>query len=128
MITKKMNISSNVNFFLGLQCQIKIMHWQTKGYARHKALDDTFGELLDLVDSFVEEAMGKYGRFELEEETKTIQLLNLSEIDTKAMVETVCEALIQYNDQFEETDTNLLNIRDEMLGLFQKLKYLLTLE
>jgi DNA-binding ferritin-like protein len=123
-----MNISSNINFFLGLQSQIKIMHWQTKGYAKHKALDETFDELIDLVDQFVEEAMGKYGRFKLDDETKTIQLSNLSEIDTKAMINTVCDALIQYNQQFEETDTNLLNIRDEMLGLFRKLQYLLTLE
>ncbi len=44
------------------------------------------------------------------------------------MVNTVKEALIQYTEQFEPTDTNLLNIRDEMLGLFNKLLYLLTLE
>ena len=123
-----MNISSNINFFLGLQSQIKIMHWQTKGYAKHKALDETLDELYDLVDQFVEEAMGKYGRFKLDEETKTIQLSNLSEIDTKAMIDTVCDALTQYNQQFEENDTNLLNIRDEMLGLFRKLQYLLTLQ
>lgn len=48
-----MNISSNINFFLGLQSQIKIMHWQTKGYAKHKALDETLDELYDLVDQFV---------------------------------------------------------------------------
>ena len=104
------------------------MHWQTKGYSRHKALDKTLSELYDLVDSFVEEAMGKYGRFKLDGDTKTIQLSNLSEIDTKAMIDTVCDALIQYNQQFEESDTNLLNIRDEMLGLFRRLQYLLTLE
>ena len=71
-----MNIHTNVNFFLTLQAQLKIMHWQTKGYARHKALDDTFGELLDLVDTFVEEAMGKYGRFKLDEETVQSEMSN----------------------------------------------------
>ena len=123
-----MNISSNINFFLGLSAQLKVMHWQTKGYARHKAFDDTISELNDLVDSFVEEAMGKYGRFKLDEETNTIKLANLSELDPKALVKTVCDALIQFTEQFEQTDTNLLNIRDEMLGLFNKLNYLLTLE
>ena len=123
-----MNINTNVNFFLGLQSQLKVMHWQTKGYAKHKALDETLDELYDLVDTFVEEAMGKYGRFKLDDETKTSQLSNLSEIDIKSMVKTVCDALIQFNGQFEKTDTNLLNVRDEMLGLFNKLNYLLTLE
>lgn len=123
-----MNIHSNVNFFLSLQCQLKVMHWQTKGYARHKALDETLSSLSELIDTFVEEAMGKYGRFKLEEETKNIKLSNLNEMDVKSMCNTVIEALNQYNEQFEETDTNLLNIRDEMIGLFSKLKYLLTLE
>jgi hypothetical protein len=123
-----MDISSNINFFLGLQCQLKVFHWQTKGYARHKALDETLDELYDLVDSFVEEAMGKYGRFKLNDETNTIRIANLNELDPKTMIKSVCKALIQFTDQFDETDTNLLNIRDEMLGLFNKLNYLLTLE
>jgi len=123
-----MNIHTNINFFLTLQSQLKVMHWQTIGYARHKALDETLDELYDVVDQFVEEAMGKYGRFKLENETKTIKLSNLNELDIKSFCNTSIEALIQYNDQFEEVDTNLFNLRDEMLGLFNKLKYLITLE
>ena len=123
-----MNINTNVNFLLGLACQVKIMHWQTKGYAKHKALDETFDELLDLTDTFVEEAMGKYGRFTLDDETDTIKLFNVNDINTKAMIKKVVEALNQFTDQFDEKDTNLLNVRDEILGLFQKLNYLLTLE
>ena len=123
-----MNIHSNVNFFLTLQSQLKVMHWQTKGYARHKALDSTLDELYDIVDQFVEEAMGKYGRFKLDDKSKTIQLYNLSELDVKSFANSVCDALHQYNEQFDEKDTNLINLRDEMLGLFNKLLYLLTLE
>jgi DNA-binding ferritin-like protein len=123
-----MNIHTNVNFFLTLQAQLKIMHWQTKGYARHKALDETLGELNELVDTFIEEAMGKYGRFILENETKTIKISNLNELEIKSFCNTSIEALNQYNGQFEDIDTNLFNIRDEMVGLFNKLKYLLTLE
>lgn len=122
-----MNIATNVNFFLGLQCQLKINHWQTKGYARHQAFGDTYNSLQDLVDNYVEEAMGKYGRFILDEESKNIQISNLSDIDMKSFINTVRDALIQFNEQVDETDTNLLNIRDEMLGLMNKLSYLLTL-
>jgi hypothetical protein len=104
------------------------MHWQTKGYAKHKALDETFGELLDLTDTFVEEAMGKYGRFTLDAETDTIKMFNINDINIKSMIKKVVEALNQFTEQFEETDTNLLNVRDEILGLFNKLSYLLTLE
>ena len=108
--------------------QLKINHWQTKGYARHNAFGSTYNELQDLVDTYVEESMGKYGRFKLDDETKTITLSNLSELDMKGFINTVREALIQITKQVDETDTNLLNLRDEMLGLINKLGYLLTLE
>jgi hypothetical protein len=72
--------------------------------------------------------MGKYGRFTLDEETKTIQLSNLSELDMKGMVSTVRDALVQMSEQLDPSDTDLLNIRDEMLGELNKLSYLLTLE
>jgi DNA-binding ferritin-like protein len=123
-----MNISSKVKFLLEAQTQFKIMHWQTKGYARHNAFGMIYDTLSDLIDTFVEEAMGKYGRFVLEDEDKTIQLQNLSEINTKAMITTIAQSLVQFTDEFDSTDTNLLNVRDEMLGSVYKLSYLLTLE
>jgi DNA-binding ferritin-like protein len=123
-----MNLNSNINLFLGLQAQLRIFHWQTKGYARHNAFGVTYDTLEDLIDTFVEEAMGKYGRFILDDETNTIQLSNLKELKPEAMLDTIISALNQFSEQFEETDTNLLNVRDEMLGAINKLKYLLTLE
>ena len=123
-----MNLISNVNLFLGVQAQLKVFHWQTKGYARHNAFGSTISDIDGLIDDFVEEAMGQYGRFTLDEETNTIKLVNLSEIKPTEMVETVCQSLVQFTEQLDPKDTNLLNIRDEILGKFQKLKYLLTLE
>jgi hypothetical protein len=123
-----MNISSNVNFLLGLQTQMKINHWQTKGYARHNAFGGFYDSLSDLIDTFIESAMGKYGRFTLDEETKTIQLSNLSELDMKGVISTVRDAFVQMGEQLDPSDTDLLNIRDEMLGELNKLSYLLTLE
>jgi DNA-binding ferritin-like protein len=123
-----MNLGSNVNFLLGLQIQMKINHWQTKGYARHKAFGKFYDTLGDLIDTFVESAMGKYGRFILDDESKTIQLNNISELDIKGLVNTVREALVQMSEQLDPSDTDLLNIRDEMLGEVNKLNYLLTLE
>ena len=123
-----MNLSSNINFLLSLQTQIKINHWQTKGYARHNAFGGFYDSLSDLIDTFVESAMGKYGRFTLDDETKTIQLSNLSELDMKGMITTVRSALVQMSEQFDGSDTDLMNIRDEILGELNKLSYLLTLE
>jgi DNA-binding ferritin-like protein len=123
-----MILNSNVNLFLGLQAQLRIFHWQTKCYARHNAFGVTYDTLEDLIDTFVEEAMGKYGRFTLDDETNTIQLANLKELKPEAMLDVIISALNQFSEQLEESDTNLLNVRDEMLGAINKLKYLLTLE
>ncbi len=123
-----MNLNSNVNFLLSLQTQMKINHWQTKGFARHNAFGGFYDSLNGLIDTFVESAMGKYGRFTLDEETKTIQLSNLSELDMKGLVNTVRESFVQMSEQLDPSDTDLLNIRDEMLGELNKLSYLLTLE
>lgn len=123
-----MNLNSNVNLFLGLHAQLKVFHWQTKGYARHEAFADIRSTIEDLMDEFVEQAMGQHGRFTLDDETKVINLINLSEAKPLQIAETICEALVQLTDQIDPKDTNLLNLRDEMLGAVQKLKYLLTLE
>jgi len=123
-----MNLSSNVNLFLGLHAQLKVFHWQTKGYARHQAFTEVRNQLDELVDEFVEQAMGQYGRFVLDEESSTFKLANLSEVKPLEMAETICTALKQMTQDIDSNDTNLLNLRDEILGLIQKMKYLLTLE
>jgi len=123
-----MNIATKVKFLLEVQVQFKINHWQTKEFSRHNAFGGIYDALGDLIDRFVEESMGKYGRFELDDESKTINLQNLAELDLKGMLKTTKDALIQFTDEFEPTDTNLMNIRDEILGEVNKLQYLLTLE
>jgi DNA-binding ferritin-like protein len=111
-----------------LQAQVKINHWQTKGYARHKAFDELHGGLLGLTDTFAEVAMGKYGRFILEDDDKTLNIVNLKDLDLKEMLQTSKDALVQWNSEFESSDTDIMNIRDEILALLNKITYLLTLE
>lgn len=122
-----MNISSNVNLFLGIHVQLKVFHWQTKAYSRHNAFADIRDSFESLMDDYIEQAMGQYGRFSLSEETNTLQLSNITDLKPTEMADTICNALVQLTDEIDPKDTNLLNIRDEMLGLIQKLKYLLTL-
>jgi DNA-binding ferritin-like protein len=124
-----MNLDTKINFFLGLQNQLRIYHWQTKGFARHKAFGETYEQLGDYIDEFVEISMGKYGRFNLSDDTKTITLINLSEMNPSDMIKTCTDALIGFSEELDNTkDTDLLNLRDEILGLLNKLLYLLTLE
>ena len=116
-----------VTMMLQIQLQIKILHWQTFSEARHVAYGNLYSSLNDNVDEFVEVMMGKYGRFELPNEGAAIQLFNLKSLEINSFLETVTEFLISITDDLDaRKDTDLLNIRDEMLGDTNKLKYLLT--
>ncbi len=44
---------------LTIRNQIKLYHWQTKSFARHKATDDLTAALDLAIDNFVEVYMGK---------------------------------------------------------------------
>jgi len=122
-------LSSNVNFFLELQAQFKILHWQTKGYARHKAFGEIYETLDGLIDEYVEIYMGKHGRFVLDDSSNTIHIENLSNINIVDFLQSAKNKFITLSKELsQEKDTDLLNLRDEMLGSVNKLAYLLTLE
>ncbi len=50
--------SELAHLFLEVRTQIKLYHWQTRSYARHKATDRFIETFEPLVDRFVEAAQG----------------------------------------------------------------------
>ena len=88
------NLGSNVNLFLGLQCQFKILHWQTKGYARHIAFGNIYDTLDGLIDQYVEISMGKFGRFSIDESSRNIEIYNLLDIEIVKFLQKIKEFLI----------------------------------
>lgn len=113
---------------LELQNQLRIYHWQTDSYASHQALGSAYEDLDEKIDSFVEEFMGKYGKIR-SDKGFNLTLKNIDENDINNVINTAIEFLSkQLPTLLQEDDTNLLNIRDEMLGILEKLKYLLTLK
>jgi DNA-binding ferritin-like protein len=124
-----MNLSTSINSFLSTQVQFKILHWQTKGYARHIAFGDIYDSLDELVDEYVEVAMGKWGRFSVDEKTNTIVYKNLSEVNMVEFLQDFKGKLYMITTELDqEKDTDLLNLKDEILAKINKLAYLLTLE
>lgn len=110
---------------IGMEQQLRIWHWQTKMYSRHQAYGATYNSLGELIDSFMEVYMGKYGRVEA---PATIPLENMSN-DVQPKIEQYVQSLTEITNSLDPvTDSDLLNIRDEMLALMNKLKYLLTLK
>ena len=112
--------------FLRIQNQLRIFHWQTESYAQHKAFGKAYEQLDNLIDTFVEVYMGKYGRSKAKI-AYNIELENLSG-DYLSVIDSYVGYLIDLNNELDAVnDSELLNIRDEMLALLNRLKYLLTL-
>ncbi len=112
---------------LTLQTQLMVYHWQSDSYAAHQAFGGAYDGLSDLIDSFIEEFMGGNARIISKDKFK-IELSNLEDSDPVEFIENYIQYLIHDLPKgLKGHETNLLNIRDEMLSELQKLKYLLTL-
>jgi hypothetical protein len=112
---------------LQMQHQYKILHWQTTSFSQHKSFDSLVGSISNHIDEFIETYMGKYGRV-IATNTFNITLANYKDIDFMALTNNYIGFLIGLNDMLDKAqDSDLLNIRDEILGSLNQLKYLLTL-
>ncbi len=110
-----------------IQIQIRHLHWQTRSFAQHDAFGKVYEDLSENIDLFVEICMGKHGRPDFTGGYR-ISGKDISNIDIEEFVEKVCLFLSDLTKFYDtDKDTDLLNVRDEMLALFNKLKYLLTL-
>jgi hypothetical protein len=108
--------------FLGMLGQIKVYHWATSSYSKHKALDELHGSLSDLVDKFVEVYIGKFKKQPL----KVFKISMDAHSDTTKLdkyLETERETLRKMHGQFGKT-SELQNILDEMMAAFDQAIYL----
>lgn len=117
-----------VNIFLTLRNQIKIYHWQTVKFPRHKATDDLVDKLDDNIDKFVEVYMGKYGRPKFGKSTSSIKIHNFNDEDGPAYLKSYVKWMNQkLPKHLGKEDTDLLNIRDEIVADLNQSLYLFTL-
>jgi Family of unknown function (DUF5856) len=115
-----------ITSLLTLQNQLRIFHWQTTSHSAHKALGKTYENLDNLIDTFVEEFMGSKGIIRSENGFKIV-LSNIDECDINDYINKNIQFLTtELPKSYDESETNLSNVRDDMLGELQKLKYLLT--
>jgi hypothetical protein len=113
-----------VETFLGILNTVKLYHWATYSYAKHKATDDLYSLLNEHIDKFVEIMMGK-DEHRIPEFSKKI---NNPVINFKARIHEYREFLISLNKTLDkDRDTDLLNVRDEILGDINQFLYLMTL-
>ena len=120
--------------FLNILDQTKLYHWQTNIHARHKATDELYHGLNDLVDKFIETLHGiliinkKDNNYRILINNDSITLLNIQDtkgIDFLYSIKNYLEGAVL--KEIIDNNTDLQNIRDEMLALVNKTIYLFTL-
>jgi DNA-binding ferritin-like protein len=116
-----------IGSLIAMQSQMRVFHWQTESFAQHKAFGEAYEALDGLIDNFVEIYQGKNGIQNPAEGLK-IKLENLDD-NPVDMIDVFIDYLKDdLPSMLDKADTDLLNIRDEMLGTLNQTKYLLLLK
>jgi len=120
--------------FLETIVMIKLYHWKTHSYATHKATDELYSKLNENMDRFIEVLLGKAGnRIDLLK-TNSLKLMdfNSSVEDMKKFKHEIIkfkEYLVNLNSNpfmVKMSNTDLYNIRDEILSDMNQFLYLLS--
>jgi hypothetical protein len=116
--------------FLETLNTIKLFHWKTHSYATHKATDELYSKINDNVDTFVEVLLGKCGNRVHLGHVKHISLKDFSHVEEfKREMENFKSYLIGLNSNKGlqlMSNSDLYNIRDELLANVNQFLYLLT--
>lgn len=124
-----------VTQMLQMLMTVKLYHWNTLSFSTHKATDELYGSLNTLIDQFVEVLLGKHNNVSErnKQEILAVKTLHLHTYKDngkfKHQLETYKKYLIGLNKHFSQSEnSDLLNIRDEILATLNKISYLLTLK
>lgn len=100
------------------------VHLQTKSYAMHKALNGFYDDIVGFADSLIETYQGQYGLIS----DYKMDVPNIKPEGIVDYLEEAAEIFKLGHNSFNEKDTHLHNILDEIVGLtyqtLYKLKFL----
>ena len=123
--------SNIVCTFLEMLNMVKLYHWKTYSYSTHKATDELYSDLNSNVDAFIEVLLGKEGtpRVNLIH-TKALSLYDFSSIGPFKQKIAQFKLYLEHMSKCPTlmNNSDILNIRDELLGNLNKFTYLLTLK
>ena len=123
-------MSSLLVRFLTFQQQLRLYHWSTRCYARHVASGTLYEKIDSLIDKFIETMQGKLGkRQRIEYKNLTFTFSNLCDKDAPLLLHDFNQFLENDLNRFLDkvNDTDLKNIRDEMIGTINQSLYLFSL-
>lgn len=126
-LTNQHNEQRIMMTFLEMLNTVKVYHWKTHVYSQHKATDNLYDELNTNIDSFIETMLGKTGSRVNLTKYKTLTLNDYNSVTNfKKKIEQYKTFLIKMSNDYTTSDSDLLNIRDSILGNLNQFEYLLT--
>jgi hypothetical protein len=128
---KDMKIKSEgdmILFFIEMLNTVKLYHWKTRSFATHKATDELYDDLNKYVDEFVEVMLGYKGGIRANIPRSSVKMNDFKSSDQfKHKLEEYKKTLISYTRKLDPSkNSDLLNIRDELLATLNKTTYLLS--
>jgi hypothetical protein len=114
---------------LSFRDQLKLYHWTTKSYSRHKASDKLVNVMTDQIDRFMETLQGsRNNRILLTSKSAKIKFVNQKDENAIELLEEFKIWLLNgLSKILKPTDTDLYSIRDEMLSIVNQTIYLFSL-
>jgi hypothetical protein len=123
-----MGCESIIQVFFNIILNLRLYHWSTFSHARHTASGELYDTLSTLSDKFIETYMGRYKRPEFKS-TFNVSVKQFNDTNIiNALNEYIQFLKYEVPRNIKESDTDLLNIRDEMVGEINKTLYLFTLK
>ena len=122
-------MNSIVQTLLSFQIQLKIYHWQTINYSRHKATDNLGTFLTGAIDLFIETMQGRLNkRVKFSAPKNIIKLKNFGDKSGETLLRTFVKWLEHDLTPIIKGDPELLNLKDEMLAQVNQTLYLFSFE
>ena len=113
-------LSHLVPVLLRYHVLLKLYHWQTTSYARHKASDDLYDRFSEFIDHLVEYGSSKTT---LSVEPQTIGIYNM----TDDMADSFLDQLDELVSRINLNDEGIRARRDDFIGYIHQARYLFQL-
>lgn len=114
----EMALAKTIGILFMSRTYAHMAHLKTKSFAKHKALNEFYDEIVDLADALAEAAQGKYGRLD-------IPFIDMNE-DVEDPINGIKKHLTMVENCAKKFDDAYLdNIFQEIQALYRKTLYLM---
>lgn len=117
---KNIKLETTLHKMLEMLLCIKMYHWKTNSYSSHKATDHLYSSLNEHMDKFVEIWLGKYNK-----KLNAQMNISVNYVSNKKKLSAKVNHFIHHLEGLQ-LDSDLLTIRDDIVGEMNQFLYLLT--